>query len=1038
MGDHEVRFNVLGQLEAMVGGRLVRLGGPRARAVLAMLVVSHGQVLSIDRLAGAWGQDPPTTVRNQVMIAVAALRRGLREAGAEPEIIKTEGSGYRLSGGLVDAHRAEQCVERGRQAAQAGQTAEASDVLGRALALWRGPVLADLELEELAAYVGRWEELRLAVLEERAELDLALGRHRNVVGELSELLAEHPLRERLRGLLMVALHGSGRRSDALEVYRAGQAMLADELGLDPGPELRRLEAAILADAPDLDAFHGRAETRPVPAELPADVTGFVGRERELALLRQHALSGGTPVVTTITGGAPVVTTVTGAAGVGKTALAVCFGHLMTGEFPDGQLYVNLRGHSPRRPMAPLEALVRMLGSLGVPAERVPSEEDAAAGLYRSQLSGRRVLVLLDDARAAEQVRPLLPGAPGCLTVITSRDALAGLTASHGARRVSLGIFSHGEGLRLLESVIGSRRLSAEPEAAAELVELCGRLPLALRVSAATLTMHPRRSLTGYTTALAARGLDMLRIDGDVAVRAAFDLSYLELPDAERRLFRLLGLVPGTDVTAPAAAALAGIDVAEAERLLDRLAAVHLLDEHRPYRHTFHDLLRQYARELSSREDDPPTRGEAVERLGDWYVGEAVAAAATAYPSITRLPTPVAPERRPRTEAMAWLAVERANLVAAAVHAVEDTDPLLDAATAEATSRRSGGPRRHAWLIADALRGHFLHHTTTSLADCVVTADAAVRAATAEDDAPGLAAAHLCAGSAAQVRSSFSAARAAYALAIQHSERAGWLPGTAAAHNNAAGACHDQGELHQAIDHLTDSVRINREIGDVYGEANATGNLGLVHLELGELEMAERHLRRAIALQRGLRDSSLSHALNELATVKRIQGDLDEALVLAAEALDHDRASGLHVPEAKSLATVAEIHRDAGRLDLALAQATLAAERAQDAHHVYSICTATDVIGTIHTRRGHYGEAIGAHQRVLGHATAAGIRYLQVRALLGLARAHVGTGARDQALAYAHQALSHSRAAGFRLLEDIALTITAELERDPRSATAKDR
>ncbi|NUR83963.1 MAG: transcriptional regulator, partial [Nonomuraea sp.] len=465
MGADDVRFNVLGRLEATVGDRPVRLGGPRARAVLAMLVAGHGQVLSIDRMATAWGESPPATVRNQVMIAIAVLRKGLREAGADTEVIRTEGSGYRLVGGLLDISHAEQYVERGRQAARAGRTSEAADLLGRALALWRGPVLADLELEQTAAFAGRWEELRLAVLEERAELDLALGRHREVVGELSELLAEHPLRERLRALLITALHGSGRRSDALEVYREGQTLLADEFGLDPGPELRRLEAAILADDPGLDPFHGRGEARPVPAELPADVTGFVGREHDLALLRRHAFSKG----------APAVVTVTGAAGAGKTALAVRFGHLVAGEFPDGRLYVDLRGHAPRPSMAPMEALVRMLGSFGIPAERIPEEEEAAAGLYRSYLAGRRMLVLLDDARTAEQVRPLLPGAPGCLVLVTSRNTLTGLAVSHGARNLSLGVLDHGEGVQLLSSALGDRRPSAEPEAADRIVRLCGHL-----------------------------------------------------------------------------------------------------------------------------------------------------------------------------------------------------------------------------------------------------------------------------------------------------------------------------------------------------------------------------------------------------------------------------------------------------------------------------------------------------------------------------------------------------------------------------------
>ncbi|WP_067144085.1 AfsR/SARP family transcriptional regulator [Microtetraspora malaysiensis] len=1021
MGAEDVRFNILGRLEATVGDRPVRLGGPRARAVLAMLVVGHSQVISIDRLSTAWGQNPPATVRNQVMIAVAALRRELRRAGAESEIIRTEGAGYRLAGGLVDTHYAEQCIERGRQAAQAGRQAEAADLLSQALTRWRGPVLGDLELEEMAAFVGRWEELRLAVLEERAELDLALGRHRNVVGELSEVLAEHPLRERLRGLLMMALHGSGRRSDALEVYRAGRALLADELGLDPAPELRRLEAAILADAPDLEPFHGRGEARQVPAELPADVTGFVGRERDLALLRRHAFSAGTPSVTTVTG----------AAGAGKTALAVRFGHLVAEKFPDGQLYVDLRGHAPRPPTSPLEALVRMLGSLGIPPERIPEEQEAAAGLYRSRLSGRRMLVLLDDARTAEQVRPLLPGTPGCLVLVTSRNALAGLAVSHGARNLSLGVLDQDKSVRLLASVLGDQRLSAEPEAAERIVRLCGRLPLALRVAAATLATRPRRSLSEYAAALSARGLDMLRIDGDVAVRAAFELSYAGLPEAERRLFRLLGLVRGPDITAPAAASLADVETAEAERLLDRLAAAHLIDEHRPYRYTCHDLLRQYAGELTLRDDTPAVGGQALERLGDWYLAEAVAAAESAYPSITRLPFPVPSGLRPRAEAMAWLTAEQANLVAFALHAAGAADV---AGLSSAASRPPiSGPRRHTWMIADALRGHFVHHTASSLADIVAVSDAAVHAATVEDDPLGLAAAHLCAGTAALCRAGFTAARVACELAVQHSERAGWSAGAAAAHNNAATACHDLGELRRAIDHLVRSVELNREIGDTYGEARATGNLGAVCLECGDLEAAERHLRDALALHRGLRDSEVSHSLNELATVRRLSGDLDEALTLATEALGHDRASGLHVPESKSLTTLAEIHCDRGRLDLALKAAVSAGERAEGAQHVYAMCRASHVLGTVQAMIGNHGEAFDAHQQALRYAVTAGMRHLQVRPLLGLARAHAALGTRDRALQYARQALDQASSTGYRLLEDLALSLLADLEGESRPA-----
>ncbi|MGV9774725.1 AfsR/SARP family transcriptional regulator [Streptosporangium sp. NPDC003464] len=1016
MGARGVEFRILGPFEAVADGRAVRLGGHRARAVLAMLAVHHGQTLTIERLAAIWGTDPPATVRNQVMIAMATVRRALREAGAEPQLIETMGSGYRLCGGLVDVQLAEKDVERARRAAREGRPAEASDLLGRALAWWRGPVLADLDLPEVEAPVSRWEELRLVALEERAELELTLGRHRDLTGELAALLAEQPLRERLRGLLMLALYRSGRRSDALEVYRAGRTLLAEELGLDPGPELRRLEAAILTDDPGLGAPPPQqAQPAPAPAELPSDVMGFVGRERDLATLRRCGVPDGSTTA--------VVAAVTGAAGVGKTALAVRFGRQMAGEFPDGQLYIDLRGHSLHPPMAPLEALTRMLGSLGVPAEQIPGQEEAAAGLYRSHLSGRRMFVLLDNAHTADQVRPLLPGAPGCLTLVTSRDALSGLAASHGVRRLSLGVLDQAESLELLGSAIGVERPAAEQRAAEEIVQLCAHLPLALRVAAATLATHPRWSLADYGTALAAGRLDMLQIDGDLAVRAAFGLSYARLPLPARRLFRLLGLVPGPDVTAPAAAALAGIDVSRAERLLDRLAAAHLLTEHQPHRHTFHDLLRQYAEELARQEEGLGSRHEATERLGAWYLAGAARAAEIAYPAITRLPAVQAITRRPaaqapdghaglspgrRGAAVNWLRDERANLVATAVHAAEH------------------GPRRHAWLIADTLRGHLFQHV--DIADCVAVAVAALRAATAEGEPSGLAAAQLCAGAAAYLRSHYDEARAAYAAAAHHSERAGWPQGTSTAHNNAASACHDQGELRQATNHLDVALRVNRDIGNVYGETNALSNLGTICLELGALDEAERHLRSAVALHRTLRDSPLSSSLNELATVRRLLGHLDEALTLATEALAHDRASGLPVSETKSLATMAEIHRDAGRLGSALDHAVAAHDLAENTRHVYALCSAANVLGTVHTSGGHHREAVEVHQRALGLATEAGMPYMRVRALLGLARAHLGTGRRDMALSCADEALELARPMGYRLQESAALAVAAEIGR----------
>ncbi|WP_166427388.1 AfsR/SARP family transcriptional regulator [Nonomuraea mesophila] len=1024
----------------------MRLRGPRARAVLAMLLVADGQALSIDRLATAWGDDPPASVRNQVMIAVAVLRRGLREAGADPGIIATEGSGYRLRAPATDAAVAESKITEGRRAAEEGREAEASTLFGQALALWRGPVLTDLETEDVRAAAARWEEMRLAVAEERAELELRLGRHSELAAELQALLAEHPLRERLRGLLMLALYRSGRRAGALEVYRTGRRLLVDELGLEPGPELRRLEAAILADDPELLRPPSRPARQPgaramlVPAELPAGTNGFVGRDGELAALAEF-LTAKT---------APQVVAIAGTAGVGKTTLAVHFAHRNATAFPDGQLYVNLRGHSPGPAMKPVEALTRMLGSLGVPAEQIPQDEEAAAGLYRSCLAGRRVLVLLDNALTAEQVRPLLPAAPGCLALVTSRSRLAKLIASHGARQLRLHVLGHADALALLASAIGHDRVANEPQAAAELVRLCAHLPLALGVAAANIAVNPHLSIAGYAAALAADRLDTLEIDGESAVRAAFGLSYARLTPDAQRLFRLLGLAPGPDITAEAAAALAGSGTVQAARLLDRLAAAHLIDEPRPRRYAFHDLMRRHAASQAEQDDAPADRLAAIERLGAWYVSAATQVARVAYPSRTWVPTisppPPAPVPEPvnppgasgpervnppavavpapasPTDALAWLDAERANLVAVAAHAAVE------------------GPRRFAWQIAEILRPYFVFGAEPT--DAEALAEAAMRAAVAEDEPLGQVTAQLSLAMNSRLRARYADAAAAFEAAAALARRAGWPQGAAAARNNLAVVLVERGALREARESLRSSHDIYRSAGQLRSQAVIAGNLGVVCLQLGALDEAEKHIRDAGMLCEAVGERLGGIEVTNLASVRRLLGRLDEALHLAGQGLADNRASGRTMEVPKSLGVLAQIHRDAGRLDQALDHARRAERLAREARNGFGLCLVTAILGSVHTAAGEYAEAAQVHAAVLDQARDAGMNFVIVKALLGLGQANLGLGSMDEAMPQVGRALAMARDAGYRIQEGNALTTMAEIHRalgDPaRSARCAEQ
>jgi DNA-binding SARP family transcriptional activator/tetratricopeptide (TPR) repeat protein len=651
-----VEYRILGPLEVSADGRALDLGGSRQQRVLAALLLTPNRIVPLDRLVEmAWDGEPPATADRQVRNRVAALRAVLTRFGG---FIDTQESGYvlRVGPGELDAEHFDELAARGREARDPA-------TLREALALWRGPVLAGIGSEPLRRAAAALEEKRLVALEECVDLELATGRPAAMVAELRAAVGENPLRERLVGQLMSTLYRVGQRDEALDVYRALATRLADELGIDPSPELRRLREVAAGAAP------ARAEPAVVPPrQLPADVSGFTGRVTDLARL-DALLSDGQ------LGRTVVISAIDGTAGVGKTALAVHWAHHVRDKFPDGQLYANLRGYAPNPALRPIDALSGFLRALGMPGEQVPAGLDAAAKAYRELLTDRRVLVVLDNAASADQIRPLLPDGGGCLALVTSRDALGGGMA--GVHRLVLDVLAPDDARELLMQLLGEQRVAAEPAAAAELARLCAHLPLALRIAAANLPDDER--IADYAARLGAGDrLAVLAVEGDeqAAVRATFDLSYASLPEPTRRMFRLLGLTPGPEVSADVAASLAAVTPEVARELLDRLTAAHLIDERAPGRYAFHDLLRLYASELVGQHEADADRHAARHRMFDHYLQTSFAADRLLSPYRTPTPLPPAPagvvpvELADAEQALAWFTAEQAVLMSAIPYAAE--------------------------------------------------------------------------------------------------------------------------------------------------------------------------------------------------------------------------------------------------------------------------------------------------------------------------------------------------------------------------------
>ncbi|WP_170318912.1 AfsR/SARP family transcriptional regulator, partial [Allorhizocola rhizosphaerae] len=614
-------MRVLGPVQVQVDGTVVAVRPPQARALLALLVLRRSDVVPTSRLIDElWEADPPASARVQLQGLVSALRRLLDTGDGQDSPIITRPTGYQIKI-EVDLDLFQQEVAAGREMLKSGRADEAARQLRSALDRWCGEAFAGISLPSVRQMAAHLDDLRMAVLEDRIAADLATGGGRELITELRELVADYPFRERLRGQLMTALARAGRVPDALRVYREGRAQLVEALGIEPSESLRDMYIGILrgeaglSPRSDLPTLHEVA----VPHLLPSDLSDFTGRRALVDdLTAMLAAEGERP--------APLVIAVTGPGGVGKSTLAIHAAHRVRQSYPDGQLFVRLNGSHPD-PVPAADALARFLRALGVAAGAIPKGVEERAELYRHLVTGRRILVVLDDVCNEEQMRPLLPGEPGCAVLAASRRRLSAVDGVHPA---ALSVLSDADSTALLRRIIGDDRLSAEPRAAAELVVLCGGLPLALRVVGARLAHRPHWTLADFVARLAdqRRRLDWLQA-GDVAVRASIVLSYEQLRPDQQRLFRRLGLLDAPDFAAWVAAAVLDAGEDKAERLLDDLLDCHLVESAGRAsigpRYRLHDLVRLVARELAEQCEPPDQVAATLDRaLGGWH---AVAAAA---------------------------------------------------------------------------------------------------------------------------------------------------------------------------------------------------------------------------------------------------------------------------------------------------------------------------------------------------------------------------------------------------------------------------
>jgi DNA-binding SARP family transcriptional activator/tetratricopeptide (TPR) repeat protein len=975
----KMQVRLIGPVEIESAGRVIEIGPPQQRLLAAALAVDAGRLVSTDSLIDRLWDDAPPGARRTLHVLISKMRKLLKDAcdqepGQEPEAVTVarRSGGYvlQLSPGQVDLLSFRQLADEARRA----DDPERMLLLRAAVALWQGEPLSGLPGDWAARARAAWRQEYLEVAVAWARAELRSGDPAATIGTLSTLAGDYPLTESVSAALMLALGAAGRPADALARYSQARQRLADELGIDPGTELRSAHQAILRDTgrgpdapamvtvspvppsrdhPELDdeplarpAATPAAEAAPPgiappPCELPAAVRPFTGRARELAALTAMLDDAGGQLPA-----AMVISVICGSAGVGKTALAVHWAHQAASRFPGGQLYVNLRGYDPARPVAATDVLAGFLRSLGVADQNIPPEADERAARYRSLLAHRQVLIVLDNAGSVSQVRPLLPGTSTCAVLVTSRDTLAGLVARDGATRLDLAALPLQEAVSLLRTLIGVR-VEADPGSAAVLAAQCCRLPLALRVAAELAVARPARPLAALAGELAdlRTRLDLLDAGEDpgTALRSVFSWSYRQLPAQVARTFRLLGLHPGPDLESYAAAALVGTTLEQARQALDVLARAHLISPAALGRYGLHDLLRGYARERAGSLDSDEDRQAALARLYDHYLHSA----ATAMDALS----PAERHRRPRVS-----------------HPATPAPPLADPAAA-----RDWLDRERATLVA-----------ATGLAD-------------RPDDAIRLAATlswHF-----------YSAGYLPEALTVAgHALDAARRTGDRAAEATALGQIGDvdlqQGRLQQAAARYRQSLAMSREAGDRTEEARALNRVGLMETELGHYDRAARHAQEAIAISRSIRDRlGEARALGILGLARRRQGRYQEAAAYYQQALELSREIGDRLGEGNTLGRLGVIDLKLGLYEQAAQYFEQALALLHEMGDAAGEAEGLISLGEVCLGLGRHEQAIRNFERALALTQEIGDRVLESRVRNGLGDVSFRTG--DVAQARTH-------------------------------------
>ncbi|MFF7736235.1 BTAD domain-containing putative transcriptional regulator [Streptomyces sp. NPDC007984] len=910
-----LRFSVLGPVRAWRGDEPVTTGSPQQRALLAALLLREGRTATAAELIDAlWGEEPPSQALAAVRTYASRLRKVLdpdgeaRRSGATPATaaLVSESGGYAvrdLAEDALDLTVAQDLANEAEKARSAGDLGQARETLRRALALWDGETLAGVPGPYAEAQRVRLEEWRLQLVESRLDMDLEQGCHAEAVSELTALTAAHPLRERLRELLMLALYRSGRQAEALAVYADTRRLLADELGVDPRPGLSELQQRILRADPALAEPSSAPEpaAAPVrPAQLPATVPDFTGRSgfvRELG-----------DILASAEGRVMAVSALAGIGGVGKTTLAVHVAHQARAAFPDGQLYVDLQGAGARA-AEPETVLGSFLRALGTADSAIPDSLEERAALYRSVMAGRRVLVLLDNARDAAQVRPLLPGTDGCAALVTSRVRMLDLA---GAHLIDLDVMSPDEALALFTKIVGEERVASERTAALDVVAACGFLPLAIRIAASRLAARRTWTVSVLAAKLAdeRRRLDELQA-GDLAVKATFELGYGQLEPVQARAFRLLGLADGPDISLAAAAAVLDLPVDDTEDLLESLVDTSLLESAAPGRYRFHDLVRLYARACAERDELPPTeRGAALSRLLDFYLASAAGVYAIERPG-DRLVDHLEPTSYPglrfgnRHAAQDWLYAEAMCLLACVRQAAGRPETL---------------PRAIDMLWA----AHDLSESGANSKEYEATAQALVGAARAQGLGRAEARALMTLVNVHHVGGRFERAEEEAERAIVLAQESDDLLPVCWA-RNARGIIalyqnrHDDGE-----EHLSRAIEHFRALGDRPGVASALCNLSRIHLATGRIQSAVALAQEGIdiydAMGNALRGANARYALGLALTQS---GELCGAADRLQEALEVFRDSRQRLWEGMSLFRLAEVDLAARRAARAAANAEMA-------------------------------------------------------------------------------------------------------------------